>query len=59
MTRVKEDFQDDGHLGFMLGTISTNFDLVVVLILPTKFQVNQEEKLKMDFQDGWGCHLGF
>ena len=36
-------FQDGGHgghLGFPIGTILAVFDLQVILMLPTKFQVN-------------------
>ena len=36
----KTDFQDDDHLGFLIGTISAIFDLQVTLMLPTKFQIN-------------------
>ena len=36
----KIDFQDGGYLGFPIGKILANFDLRVVLRLPTKFQVN-------------------
>ena len=36
----KIDFQDGGHLGFLIGTIWAIFDLQVILMLPTKFQVN-------------------
>ena len=37
------DFQGGsnvGHLGFPIGTILAIFDLLVTLMLPTKFQVN-------------------
>ena len=39
----KIDFQDGrrgGHLGFSFGTIFAMFDLKVIPLLPTKFQVN-------------------
>ena len=36
----KIDFQDGGHLGFLIGTILAIFDLQVILILPTKYRVN-------------------
>ena len=40
----KTDFQDGhhhgGHLGFLIRTILPIFDLQVISILPTKFQVN-------------------
>ena len=39
----KIDFQDGhhhGHLGFLIRTILPIFDLQVISILPTKFQVN-------------------
>ena len=39
----KIDFQDGGHrghLGFPFGTLLAIFDLQVIQILPTKFQVN-------------------
>ena len=41
--KFKIDFQDGGcggHLGFLIETILSIFDLQVALILPTKFQVN-------------------
>ena len=57
----KIDFQDDGHLGFPTGTILVNFDLQVILMLPTQLQVNWPfGKRKIDFQDSYhGGHLGF
>ena len=37
----KTDFQDDGHLGFQIGTILGIFDLQVTPMLPfNTFQVN-------------------
>ena len=41
--RRKVDFQNGrpgGHLGFPIDRILTNFDLQVILMLPTKFRVN-------------------
>ena len=35
----KKDFQDGGHLGFLIGKISATFDLQVTPMLPTKFRV--------------------
>ena len=35
----KIDFQDGGHLGFMIGMILAIFDLQVTLMLPSKFGV--------------------
>ena len=37
---AKIDFQDGGHLGFLIGTILAAFDLQVTLMLSTKFRVN-------------------
>ena len=37
---TKIDFQDGGHLGFLIGTVLAIFYLQVTLMLPTKFQVN-------------------
>ena len=51
-------FQDDscdGHIGFLIATILTIFDLQVTPILPTKFPVNWflvQEKFKTDLHDG-------
>ena len=36
----KIDFQDGGHLGFLISMILAIFDLQVTLMLPTKYQVN-------------------
>ena len=36
----KIDFQDDGHLGFLIGAILAIFDLQVTLMLHTKYQVD-------------------
>ena len=36
----KIDFQDGGHLGFLIGTILAIFDLQVTQMLPSKFGVN-------------------
>ena len=36
----KTDFQDGGHLGFLIGKILAFFDLQVTLMLPTKYRVN-------------------
>ena len=38
--KLKIDFKDGGHLGFLNGKILAIFDLQVTLMLPTKFQVN-------------------
>ena len=60
--KFKIDFQDGtcgSHLGFPIGTI---FDLQVIKILPTKFQVilALKMKCKIDFQaGGHGGHLWF
>ena len=35
----KIDFQDGGHLGFLIGTILAIFDLQVTPMLPTKYEV--------------------
>ena len=35
------DYQDGGHLGFLIVTILAYFDIQVTQILPTKFRVNQ------------------
>ena len=37
--KQKIDFQDGGHLGFLIGMILAIFDLQVTPMLPTKFQV--------------------
>ena len=54
------DFQDGGHLRFLIGTILAISDLQVIAMLPTKFKsislLVQEKKQKIDFQDG--CHGG-
>ena len=62
--RSELDFQDSrhvGHLGFPIGTILAISDLQVILMLPTKIQINWSfgsgEEAKIDFQDGG--HLGF
>ena len=34
------DFQDGGHLGYLIRTILAMFDLKVTSMLPTKYQVN-------------------
>ena len=36
----KIDFQDGGHLGFLIGKILAIFYLQVTLMLPTKYRVN-------------------
>ena len=36
----KIDFQDGGHLGFLINTILASFDLQVTPMLPSKFGVN-------------------
>ena len=36
--KLKLDFQDGGHLGFLIGTILAIFDLQVTPMLPTKYQ---------------------
>ena len=53
------DFQDSGHighLGFPIVTTLVIFDLQVIPMLPTKFQVSwpfgSGEEAKIDFQDG-------
>ena len=38
------DFQDGGHLAFLTRTISAIFDLQVILMLPTRFQVNRRKQ---------------
>ena len=38
--KQKIDFQDGGHLGFLIGMILAIFDLQVTTMLPTKFRVN-------------------
>ena len=53
-----------GHLGFLIGTILSIFDLQVSPMLPSKFQVNwyfgSGGEAKIDFQDGHhGGHFGF
>ena len=69
----KIDSQDGGHsdhLGFPIGMIWAIFDLRVIPMLPTKFQVLipmdfywpsiQEKKFKIAFRDGnCGSHLVF
>ena len=37
--KLNIDFQDGGHLGFLIRTILAIFDLQVTLMLPTKFRV--------------------
>ena len=58
--KFKTDLQDGSHLGFPIGKILATFDLQVTLIPPTKFESVafslQEEKFKLDFQDG-SCDL--
>ena len=36
----KINFQDIGHLGFLIETILAIFDLEVTQMLPTKFRIN-------------------
>ena len=63
----KIDFQDGrngGHLGFPIRMILAIFDLQVIRMLPTKFQVNwpsgSGEQANNRFQDGChGSQLGF
>ena len=61
--RSEKDFQDGyhgGHLWFPIRTTWTIFDIHIILMLLSKFQVNcsgEEAKNSLDFQDG--CHLGF
>ena len=61
----KIDFQDGGHLGFLIRTILAIFDLQITIILHTKFEsvvlsVQETKRAKKDFQDGHrGGHLGF
>ena len=38
--KLKIDFKDGIHLGFLIETILAMFDVQVILMLPTKFQVN-------------------
>ena len=38
--RQKIDFQDGGHLGFLIRKILAIYDLLVIQMLPTKFQAN-------------------
>ena len=49
------------NLGFPIRTLLAIFDLQIIPMLPTEFQVNwpidQEKKRKMDSEDG--RHLGF
>ena len=51
-----------GHLGFLMGTILSFFDLQVIEMLPTYFRFNLllvQAKWKLDFQDSrLGSHLG-
>ena len=59
----KIDFQDGGHLGFLIRRILTIFDLQVIPMLPTKFQVSWpfgSGDATNRFQDGnHGSSLGF
>ena len=65
--QLKIDFQDSGHgshLGFLIRTISTFFDLQVTPMFPTKYKsvglLVLEKKRKTDFHDGGhGSHFGF
>ena len=38
---AKIDFQNGGHLGFLIGMFLAIFDLQVTLMLPTKCKVNK------------------
>ena len=56
--------KNSSHLGFRIGMILAMFDLQVIPMLHTMFQVNclsvQEKKQKIDFQDdSHACHLEF
>ena len=37
----KIELQDGGHLGFPTGIILAIFDLQIIMMLPTRFQVNR------------------
>ena len=54
---IKIDFQDDGHLGFLIRNILAFFDLQVIPMLPTKFQVDwpfgSGEEAKNTFSRWW------
>ena len=58
-----QDCRHSGHLGFLMGTILSIFDLQVIEMLPNWFRFNLllvQAKWKLDFQDGRiGSHLGF
>ena len=57
---VQYSFQNGGHGGhfwFPAGIVLPIFDLQVTLILPMKFWVKIEKKIKIGFQQGG--HLGF
>ena len=53
--------QDGSHLGFLIRLILATVDVQVTLIFPMDFKsialLVQENKFKIDFQDGH--HLGF
>ena len=60
--KPKIDFQDGhhgGHLGFLIETILSTFDLQVTPMLPTKFRVNwpfgsgEEEKKRFSRWPSW------
>ena len=57
----KIDFHDGSHLGFMIRTILTIFDLQVTAMLQPSFKSIgfsvRKKKRKTDFEDG--RHLGF
>ena len=59
------DFQDGGHLGFLIGTILAVFDLQVTPRFLASLESTglsvQEEKQKIDVQEDGrhGGHLGF
>ena len=54
----KIDFQDGGHLGFLIGTILATFDLQVTSMFPTKFRVNWHLGLGEDAKNRFGFTIG-
>ena len=46
---VKIDFQDGGHLGFLISTILATFDLQVTPMLPTNKPYGSGEEAKNRF----------
>ena len=60
--KFKINFQDGCHLGLLMGTILAIFDLQIILIFTTKFQVNCHFHLGEEVQNRfskWQLHLGF